>query len=67
LISYEKEIDINNKLNNYLKITGFINNKFRLQKTLKEIKMKLWNTPALPVLYDTAMKTGPLKQDTQEE
>jgi len=36
LISYEKEVDIDNKLNNCLKITRFINNKFRIQKTLKE-------------------------------
>jgi hypothetical protein len=26
LISYEKEVEIDNKLNNYWKITGFINN-----------------------------------------
>jgi len=26
LISYEKEVDTDNKLNNYLKITGIINN-----------------------------------------
>jgi hypothetical protein len=29
LISYGNEMDIYNKLNNYLKITGFINNVFR--------------------------------------
>jgi len=40
LISYEKEVDIDNKLNNCLKITRFINNKFRIQKTLKEAKLK---------------------------
>jgi hypothetical protein len=28
LIYYEKEMDIDNKLNNYLKITGIINNAF---------------------------------------
>ena len=42
LISYEKEVDIDNKLNNYLKLTGFINNKFRLQTILKETKIKLY-------------------------
>jgi len=26
MISYEKELDINNKLHNYLKITGILNN-----------------------------------------
>ena len=33
MISYEKELDIDNKLHNYLKITGIINNVFRPQKT----------------------------------
>jgi hypothetical protein len=31
-ISYEKELDIDNKLHNYLKITDIINNVFRPQK-----------------------------------
>jgi len=34
-IFYEKEMDIDNKVHNYLKITGIINNVFRPQKTLK--------------------------------
>jgi len=33
VISYEKELGIDNKLYNYLKITGFLNNVFRPQKT----------------------------------
>ena len=32
MISYEKELDIDNKLHNYLKITGILNNVFRPQK-----------------------------------
>jgi len=32
MISYEKELDIDNKLHNYLKITGIINNVFIPQK-----------------------------------
>ena len=37
MISYEKELDIGNKLRNYFKITGIINNVFRQQKkTLKK-------------------------------
>jgi len=47
-MSYEKEVDIDNKLNNYLKITGIVNNVFRPQKTLKERRIKLYNTLALP-------------------
>jgi hypothetical protein len=29
MISYEKELHIDNKLHNYLKITGVLNNEFR--------------------------------------
>jgi hypothetical protein len=36
MISYEREPDIDNKLNNYLKITGILNSVFRPQKTLKK-------------------------------
>jgi len=50
MISYEKELDIDNKLHNYLKITGIISNVFRPQKTLKKTRIKLYNTLTLPVL-----------------
>ena len=50
MISCEKELDIDNKLHNYLKITGIINNVFRSQKTPKKTRIKLYNTVALPVL-----------------
>ena len=50
MISYEKELDIDNKLHNYLKITGIINNVFKPQETLKKTRIKLYNTLALPVL-----------------
>ena len=50
MISYENELDIDNKLHNNLKITGIINNVFRPQKTLKKTTIKLYNTLALPVL-----------------
>jgi hypothetical protein len=50
LISYENEVDTDNKLNNCLKITGIENNMFRPQKTLKEARIKLNNTLALPAL-----------------
>jgi hypothetical protein len=32
MMSYERELDTDNKLNNYLKITGILNNVFRQQK-----------------------------------
>jgi hypothetical protein len=41
MISYEIELDIDNKLHNYLKITGILNNVFRPQKTLKKARIKL--------------------------
>ena len=34
MISYEKEMDTDKKLHNYLKITGILNNVFKLQKKL---------------------------------
>jgi hypothetical protein len=49
-ISYEKELDTDNKLRNYLKITGILNNVFRSQKALKKTRIKLYNTLALQVL-----------------
>jgi hypothetical protein len=60
MISYEKELDIDNKLHTYLKITGILNNVFRPQKTLKKSRLKLDCTLALPVLlYDS--KTWTIK------
>jgi hypothetical protein len=50
VISYDKEVDIDNKLHNYLKITGILNNVFRPQKTLMKTRIKLFNRPAFSVL-----------------
>ena len=50
MISYEGELDIGNKLNNFLKITVIFKSVFRTQKNLKKTKIKLYNTLALPVL-----------------
>jgi hypothetical protein len=46
MISYEREQDIKRKLNNYLKITGILNNVFRSQKALKKSRIKLYNSLA---------------------
>ena len=43
-------MDVDNKLHNYLKITGILNNVFRPQKTLTKTRIKLYDTLALPVL-----------------
>jgi hypothetical protein len=51
-------MDIDNKLNNYLKITGIINNVFRPKKTLKKTRIKSYNTLALPTqLYSSENST----------
>ena len=51
MIFCEGELNID-KLNNFLKITGILNNVFRppKKKTLKKTRIKLYNTLALPVL-----------------
>ena len=49
-IGYSITHYIDNKLNNFLKITGILNNVFRPQKPLKKTRIKLHNTLALPVL-----------------
>jgi hypothetical protein len=41
MISYEKELDIDNKLHDYLKITGILNNLFRPQKNPLRKKNKI--------------------------
>ena len=51
MIFYEGELDIDNKLNNILKITVILNNVFRPQKTRKKTSIKLHNTLALPVMW----------------
>jgi len=60
MISYKKELDIDNKFHNYFKIKGFLNNVFRAQKALKKTRIKLYNTLALPVLL-YASKTWTVK------
>jgi len=58
MISYEVELDIDNKLNKFLKITGILNNVFKPQKTPKKTRIKLYNTLALPVLlYGSETRT----------
>ena len=49
MISYEKELVIDNKLHKYMKITDIINNVFRPQKNFKENNNKVNNILALPV------------------
>jgi len=65
MISYEGELDIDIKLNNFLKITGILNNVFRPQKTFKKTRIKLYSTLAQSCYM--AAKLGLLKQVTPEE
>ena len=55
MISYGKQLDIDNKLHNYLKITGIINNVFRPQKTLNKAIIKLYNTNISPSSFVTRL------------
>ena len=48
-MSYEKEVDVD-KLNKYLKMTGIISNVFGAQQTVKETRIKQYNTLALPAM-----------------
>ena len=70
MISYEKELYIDNKLHNYLKIVGTLNNVFKPQKTLKKTGLKLYNTLALPVLLygseSWTIKGTPEEQQQQQ-
>jgi hypothetical protein len=50
LMSYEKELGIDNILNNYLKITDIIHNVFRPYKALKKTRLKLHYALALAAL-----------------
>jgi len=43
-------VEIDNKLRNYLKRKGVINNKFRREKTLKRRRTKLYHTLTFPTL-----------------
>ena len=62
MMSYEKELDIDNKLHNYLKITGILNNVFRpppQKKPLKKTRIKLyegWNFNSSNYLFTTDTK-----------
>jgi len=45
-------MDIDNKLNHYVKLAGIINNMFRPHKTFKKTRIKLYNTLALPAVLN---------------
>ena len=54
MVFYEKEVDIDNRLNNCFKITDSINSAFIRQKNLKKTRIKFYNTIDLPaLLYNT--------------
>ena len=52
VISYEGELDIDNKLNNFLKITGILNNEFRPKKPLRNKNKTIqYTSPASLVIW----------------
>jgi hypothetical protein len=66
LIFYKKEVDVDNKLSNYLKITGIINNTFKPQKTLKKTGLKLYSTLALTDLLCGSQNRAIKAKDTRK-
>ena len=64
-ITYEKEEDIDSKLNTYLQITGMTNNMFRAQKSLKKTRINLYNTLALPALLHGSNNWSITARDTR--
>ena len=66
MISYEKELDIDNKLHNYLKITCILNNVFRPQKILRKQEQNYTTHWPSQCCYMVA-KLGLLKQGMPEE
>jgi len=66
VISYEGELDIDNKLNNFLKITVILNNVFRQQKPLRKQEYNYTTHWTFRSCY-MAAKLGLLKQVTSEE
>src|SRR6266576_453431 len=49
-MSYDGELDIQNKLNKFLKITGLINRVLNVNKIWREMRIKVYNTLAIPML-----------------
>jgi len=64
LVYYEKAVDVDNKLNKHLKITGIKNNMLSPQTIFKETRIKFKNILALPFILQSS-ENGPLKQETQ--
>jgi hypothetical protein len=54
LISCEKEVEIDKKMNKYLKNTGVSNNMLTQHKPLKKTQMKQHNTLPLPALLHSS-------------
>jgi Holliday junction resolvase RusA-like endonuclease len=50
MISYEKELDIDNKLHNYVEITGILIMCLDHKKLFKKTRLKFYNTLTFPVL-----------------
>jgi len=66
MISYEKELDIDDKLHNYLKITGILSNVFRPQTLLRKQEQNYTMHWPSHCCYMVA-KLGLLKQGMPEE
>jgi hypothetical protein len=65
-MSYERQLDIENKLHNCSKITGILNNVFRPQNTLRKQQQNYTIHWPFQLCY-MAAKLGLLQQGTAEE
>jgi hypothetical protein len=65
LMFYEKEMNIDNKMNNYLKVTYIRNNMFIPQKAFKKTRLKLYSTLALTGLLYSSQNWALKATDTR--
>ena len=49
-MSYDGEIDLQNKLKMFLKVTGLINRVLNTNKARRDTRKKIYNTLAIPIL-----------------
>lgn len=70
-ISYKGEVDIENKLYKFIKLTGLLNRTMPVNKVRKETRVKVYNTLAVPTLTygceNWAMKKSDKRRITSAE
>jgi len=62
-ISYKGEVDIENQLYKFMKLTGILNRTMPVNKVRKETRVKVYNTLAVPTLNHERMLEQDLVRD----